>query len=228
MIDAVAIGTHPDDVEVGMGGTVLALQQQGWAIALLDLTDGEPTPTGSPEKRRAESRRAAEILGVGWRRTLPMPNRYLEDTIANRKEIAAVLRELRPRVLFAPYWDDAHPDHVAACRLIEASRFYCKLTRSDIPGEPFPPPRIYHYFSNHYRLQPRPSFILDITGHLERKLEAVRAYESQFNAARGNLAVLDRLRVHAAYWGSLIDREAGEVFVSREPIGVSGLSALCL
>lgn len=228
MLDALAIGAHPDDVEIGMGGTLLALGAEGLRPGILDLTDGEPTPTGSVEKRAAESAEAARRLGVGWRRTLEFPNRYLTDSISNRKRLAAVLREVRPRVMFVPYWVDAHPDHEAACKLCEAAAFYCKLTRSDIPGEPFPPPRLVYYFCNHLRLHAEPSLVLDITPYLEAKLEAVRAYISQFNSERGNLEIFERVRQHAGYWGSLIRRPAAEIFFTREPVGLSSLSALTL
>ena len=130
------VGAHPDDVEMGMGGTVALLVDQGYDVLILDLTNGEPTPYGSPEIRKKESEEAAKVLGVK-RITLDLPNRYLEDIIENRKKIAAIIRDFRPKYIFAPYFEDAHPDHIAASKLVDASRFYAKLTKSDIPGEPF-------------------------------------------------------------------------------------------
>ena len=226
MLDLLAIGAHPDDVEIGMGGTVATLVKAGKRVGILDLTDGEPTPTGTVEQRLAESREAASILGVEWRRTLELPNRYLEDTIANRKRVAGVLRETRPRLVAVPYWIDAHPDHVAACQLCEAAAFYTKLTRSDIAGEPAPIPRMLHFFCNHYKLNPQPSFVFDITGQLEQKLDAVRVYRSQFNEERGNLGIFGRVANNARYWGSLIGAEAGEIFFSREPLRLMSLDSL--
>ncbi len=226
MLDLLAIGAHPDDVEIGLGGTLATLVRAGRKVGILDLTDGEPTPTGTVEKRLAESREAAKILGVDWRQTLELPNRYLEDTVPNRKRIAAVLRETKPRRVAVPYWIDAHPDHVAACRLCEAAAFYTKLTRSDIPGEPAPIPRMLHYFCNHYKLHPQPSFVFDISGQLDQKLEAVRVYRSQFNEERGNLGIFGRVADHARYWGGLIGAEAGEIFFSREPLRLTSLDSL--
>ncbi len=136
-----AIGAHPDDVEIGMGGTIAALVAAGHRVTILDLTNGEPTPMGSPERRRAESEEAARVLGVARRITLGLPNRYLEDTVENRTAVAEVIREVRPELLFIPYWVDAHPDHVAAERLSEAARFYAKLTKTEMRGEPFYPAR---------------------------------------------------------------------------------------
>lgn len=226
MLDLLAIGAHPDDVEIGLGGTLLKLLEAGKKVGILDLTDGEPTPTGSVEKRLAESREAARVLGVEWRRTLELPNRFLEDTIPNRKRVAAVLREVRPRMVAVPYWVDAHPDHVAASRLCEGAAFYAKLTKSDIPGDPAPIPRMLHFFCNHYKLHPDPSFVFDISGQLERKLEAIRVYRSQFNEERGNLGIFERVATHARYWGGLIGAQAGEVFFSREPLRMTCLDSL--
>ena len=226
MAHVLVVGAHPDDAEIGMGGTIGALVRRGDTVTLLDLTDGEPTPMGSPERRRAESEAAARVLGVERRITLPLPNRYLMDTVENRVAVAEVIRETRPDVVCAPYWVDAHPDHVAAERLAEAARFYAKLTRTDMRGTPYYPDRILHFFCTHYRLQVVPAFIVDVSEHMERKLEAVACYRSQFNEERGNLAILETIRSVAAYWGSRIRRPYGEPFASKEPIGVRTLGDL--
>lgn len=223
MANVLVIGAHPDDAEIGMGGTVASLVARGETVTLLDLTDGEPTPMGSPERRRAESGAAARLLGVERRITLPLPNRYLMDTVENRVAVAEVIREIRPDLLCIPYWVDAHPDHLAAERLGEAARFYAKLTRTDMRGAPHYPDRIVHYFCTHYRLQVVPAFIVDISEHIERKLEAVACYGSQFNEERNNLGILDTIRTVAAYWGSRIRRPYGEPFATKEPIGVASL-----
>ncbi len=220
------IGAHPDDVEIGMGGTIAMLAAQGHRVSLLDLTDGEPTPMGSPERRRAESEAAARVLGAARRVTLPLPNRYLMDTVENRVAVAEVIREVRPELLFIPYWVDAHPDHVAAERLAEAARFYAKLTRTEMRGDPHYPGRILHFFCTHYRLHVAPSFIVDVTDQIERKLEAVTCYRSQFNEERGNLSVLETIRAVARYWGTRIRRPYGEPFASKEEIGLRGLGDL--
>lgn len=217
-----AIGAHPDDVEIGMGGTILVLRAQGNAVTICDLTNGEPTPIGTPERRAQEAREAAEILGVD-RITLEMPNRYLTDTVDNRMRLAEVIRNVRPDVLFVPYWVDAHPDHIAAAQLAEASRFYAKLTKTTIPGEPFYPRRVYHFLTTHYRLHVRPSFIVDISAHIETKMRSIAAYASQFGPERGTTDLLDGLRDFTRYFGGLIGRHHGEPFVSREEIGLSGL-----
>ncbi len=220
------IGAHPDDVEIGMGGAIVRLVQQGHRVAILDLTNGEPTPMGSPERRREEGEAAARILGVARRITLPLPNRYLEDTVENRVAVAEVIREVRPDLLFVPYWVDAHPDHVAASHLAEAARFYAKLTKTEMRGEPHYPARILHFFCTHYRLHVEPSFVLDVSEQMERKIEAVACYRSQFNETRGNLGILDTIRTVGQYWGSRIRRPYGEPFASREAIGLRGIGEL--
>lgn len=217
-----AIGPHPDDVEIGMGGTILALRAQGHAVTICDLTNGEPTPIGTPERRAREATEAAHILGVP-RTTLEMPNRALADTVDNRMRVAEVIRRVRPDVLFVPYWVDAHPDHVAAAVLCEAARFYAKLTKTTIPGEPFWPRRVLHFFTSHYQLHPAIAFVFDISAHMERKIDVVRAYQSQFGSERGNEGFFDELRTWNRYFGNLIGRDYGEPFACREDVGLSGL-----
>ena len=221
-MNILALGPHPDDVEIGMGGTALILRAAGHGVTFCDLTNGEPTPIGTPERRAREAQAAASLLGVK-RITLELPNRYLEDTIEARNRVAEVIREVRPDLLFVPYWEDAHPDHVAAAALGEAARFYAKLTRTTIAGEPFYPRRVIHFLSTHYRLHVRPSFIIDITPHIETKMAAVAAYASQFGPERGNEGLLDEIRKWNGYYGSLISTAYGEPFVSREEIGLRGL-----
>src|SRR5689334_8560941 len=121
MLDVLIIAPHPDDAELGAAGAILKLKAEGRRVGVLDLTDGEPTPHGSPEIRARETAAASEVLGLDWRENLGLPNRRLEATLEARHKLAAVIRRERPRWLLAPYWVDAHPDHVAATQLIEAA-----------------------------------------------------------------------------------------------------------
>jgi bacillithiol biosynthesis deacetylase BshB1 len=227
-LDYLILAPHPDDAELGCGGTILLLKAQGATVGVLDLTDGEPTPHGSPEIRRRETEAATAILGLDWRGNLGLPNRSLVADLDARARLAGMIRQLRPRYLFAPYWDDAHPDHVAASILVDAARFWAKLTRTDLPGTPHFPQRIIYYFSVHLRLHPKPSFVLDITPYLEAKMQALACYRSQFIEGRPTTppTLLDDLRDRARYWGWSIGAGYGEPFVCREEIGLRSLRDL--
>src|SRR5215831_8037063 len=227
-LDYLVIAPHPDDAELGVGGAILLLKAEGAAVGVLDLTDGEPTPHGSPEVRRRETDAATAVLGLSWRGNLGLINRKLEADLDSRARLASIIRQLRPRFLFAPYWDDAHPDHVAASALVDAARFWAKLTKTDLPGDPHYPRRIFYYFSIHLRIHPRPSFVLDITPHLETKMRAVACYRSQFIEGRPTEppTLLDDLKDRARYWGWAIGAGYGEPFICREEIGLRGLSEL--
>ncbi len=227
-LDVLVVAPHPDDAELGMGGAILKMLAANKTVGVLDLTNGEPTPHGSIEIRSAETEAASRVLGISWRENLGLENRRLEATLAAREKLAVVIRQLQPRWLFAPYWHDAHPDHVAATELIEAARFWAKLTKTDMPGAPFHPQRIYHYYCVHLKMHATPAFVLDISDYWERKLESLRCYRSQFVAGREHLnpSFLDQLQDEAAYWGKSIGVRYGEPFTSREPIGLTGFSEL--
>jgi LmbE family N-acetylglucosaminyl deacetylase len=154
-----------------------------------------------------------------------LKNRSLTADLHARALLAGAIRRLRPRVLLAPYWEDAHPDHVAGSQLVEAARFWSKLTKTDLPGEPHYPERILYYFSVHLRLHIRPSFVLDITPHIEKKMAALACYRSQFIEGRST-DFLSEVRDCARYWGWTIGNRYGEPFVCREEVGVCSLQNL--
>lgn len=228
LLDLLVIAPHPDDAELGMGGAIMRFLSEGLRVGVLDLTNGEPTPHGSPEIRAAETDRASRVLGLTWRENLGLPNRKLEATLEARHQLAAVIRRTRPRWLFAPYWVDAHPDHVAATELVEAARFWAKLTKSDIPGEPHHPERIFNYYCVHLRLAVQPAFILDISPYWDKKLASLKCYHSQLVMGREHMqpTLLDQLRDEAAYWGRLINRPYGEPFTCREPLALQSMAGV--
>jgi bacillithiol biosynthesis deacetylase BshB1 len=230
MLDALVVAPHPDDAELGMGGTIIRLIGQGWKLGILDLTSGEPTPLGSLERRAAETLAANSALGNPWRMNLGLPNRSLEPTLVNRRELAGVFRQVRPRLIFAPYWEDAHPDHTAATKLVEDARFWSKLSRSDIPGMPFHPSRILYYFSVHLRIVERPSLLIDISDQLEAKDQALRCYRSQLvdNQPAGKPGVIDSVCDRTRFWGHMVGVKHAEPFASREPVGLTSLDHLLL
>ena len=231
MLDALVIAPHPDDAELGMGGTIALMLARGLKVGVLDLTDGEPTPRGAPEIRARETAAASSALGLEWRENLGLPNRRLRATLAARATLAGVIRRTRPRWLFSPHWIDAHPDHVAATKLVDAARFWAKLTKCDLPGEPWHPSRIYHYPCVHLKVLVKPAFIVDISATWEAKARSLSCYESQFppwgaTDAAGAPGVLDRVEAAASWWGAMIGVARGEPFTAREPIGLRGFGDL--
>jgi len=227
-LDFLVIAPHPDDAELGMGGTIVKMIAEGMKVGILDLTSGEPTPNGSEEIRKREAAAATEILGVTWRGNAGLPNRSVEATLEARAIVAGYIRQLKPRWLFAPYWDDAHPDHVAATQLVEAARFWAKLSKTEMPGSPHHPERLYYYYCIHLRLAITPNFIIDISDQWDAKLRSIKAFESQFITGRETTTptLMDRFRDDAAYWGRLINRKYGEPFATREPMAITSLRDL--
>lgn len=221
-LEMLVIAPHPDDAELGMGGAIAKWVQAGQRVGILDLTTGEPTPFGSEEIRARETAAASQALGVQWRENLGLPNRSLEATLDARRRLAEVFRRVKPKWLFAPYWEDAHPDHLAATELVETARFWSKLTKTDMDGEPFHPKRIFYYYCVHLRLATQPAFILDISDAWEKKKAAIAAYQSQFVQGREEMkpSFIERLEEEAGYWGKLIGTRYGEPYASREPLGV--------
>jgi N-acetylglucosamine malate deacetylase 1 len=224
-LDVIVVAPHPDDAEISVGGTILTCQAHGLRVGVVDLTDGEPTPHGSPEIRARETAAATEALQLAWRQNLGLPNRGLQNTLEARRLLAGVFRLTRPGIILAPYWEDAHPDHVAASQLTDDARFWSKLSRSDMPGDPFWPPKIYYYWSIHLRIHPQPAFVLDISQAIEGKMNAIRCYESQMLTGRPkeHPTVLDDIRDRARYWGWSIGTAYAEPFASRESLGIRNL-----
>ncbi|MEX2217473.1 MAG: PIG-L family deacetylase [Phycisphaerales bacterium] len=234
MANILVIGPHPDDQELGMGGTIARLAEQGHSVLLLDATNGEPTPHGTVETRQREAQEAAAILsppGNPVRRTLlDLPNRFVTAMIDARHKIAGVIRAHQAQVLFVPYPEDAHPDHRAITRLAEDARFDAKLTGLSMPGDegrpPVYPKWLFYYYATHLRIVPSPTFCIDIAPQLDRKMGAIRAYHSQFGVNPVNRPVVEWVRSQAVYFGSRIGTPAAEPFWSREPLGLGGLGEL--
>jgi len=227
MANILVVGPHPDDQELGMGGTIIRLAEQGHNVLLLDMTNGEPTPHGSPEIREREWTAAARIMGVK-RRLLGLPNRYVTHNIESRHKMAGVIREHQAQIIFLPYYEDAHPDHVAVTRIVEDARFDAKLSKIDLPGQPIYPTWLIYYYCTHLRMVANPTFCMDISQQMDRKEQAILAYESQFVIPEKNRKVVTWLRQMNGYMGSRIGVEYAEPFFMREPLGLNSLAALSL
>ena len=225
MAQILIVGPHPDDQELGMGGTIAKLVSHGHDVLLLDMTSGEPTPHGTPELRAQEAAAAAEILGV-TRTTVNLPNRYVEHSIGARHAVASVIREHQAEIIFAPFFEDAHPDHIATTKIVEDARFDAKLTKIDLAGEPIYPKWLFYYYCTHLRIVPNPSFLIDTTGFATIKREAIVAYESQFVVPENNRPIVDWIAAQDTYFGGRLRTETAEPFFSREPIGLTDLNSL--
>ena len=227
-LDYLVVAAHPDDAELGAGGAILSLKAQGARVGVLDLTSGEPTPHGSLEIRQRETEAASAVLGLDWRGNLGLENRGVVADLASRWKLAALIRQLRPRFLLSHYWEDAHPDHVAASALVDAARFWSKLTKTDLPGQPHYPEQIIYFYSVHLRLHLQPSFVLNISSHHDRQMEAIACYRSQFITGRPTAfpTFFDDLQARARYWGWTINAVHGEPFAIRETVVLPRLPGL--
>ena len=229
-LDVLVVAPHPDDAELGLAGTILSMVAEGRRVGILELTNGEPTPLGTPEIRKRETDEATRRLGIAWRGNLGLTNRSLEATLENRRKLAEVFRKIKPTLIFAPYWEDAHPDHTAATKLVEEARFWAKMGKSDMAGTPFHPARILYYFSIHLRIVERPSLLMDISQYTRQKREVLEAYRSQIvdNQLAGVPGVIDRVLDRNRYWGIMAGVESAEPFASREPVGLKSLRDMTL
>ena len=227
MAKILVVGPHPDDQEIGMGGTIARLASQGHDVLLLDMTNGEPTPFGSVEIRQKEWTEAARILGVR-RRLLGLKNREVQHTIAARHAVASVIREHQATMVFVPFYEDAHPDHLAVTRIVEDARFDAKLTKIDLPGQPIYPKWFFYYYAMHLRATISPSFCIDISGQIDLKMNSILAYETQFVLPPKNRRVVEAVRQLNGYMGSRIGVDYAEPFFTREPLGLGSLDGLVM
>ena len=226
MTDILAFGAHPDDIEIAMGGAIVKFKDAGYSVGLVHLTNGEPTPKGSLKIRKTESEKASNALGADFRLTLDMPNRYLFDSVENRTKVAELIREHRPKIIFAHYWDDQHPDHIAAHQIAHNARFYAKLTKTDMKFGPWFPPKIYYFMAVHLRFAFEPSLIVGLSeDQFQRKVEALKSYQSQFDWAPGS-QIYDRVTAGCNYFGSLIRQPYGEPFITKEEVAISNVEQL--
>lgn len=229
-LDVIAVGAHPDDVEIACGGTLARLVQQGYRVGIVDLTNGEPTPgSPGPDSRLAEAREAARILGVHVRETLPLPNRVLFDSVPARIALARVFRRYRPQMVLgiAGKTPMASPDHWQAMQITDAAVFYSRLSKWDdeFGGLPVHTVRKQLWYPLGFSSPEMPDgggrVVVDISSTLELKFQAIRAYESQFPAGKGR--VYQMVEGLARTWGAGAGFEAGELLITAGMLGVNDL-----
>lgn len=188
-VDLLVFGPHPDDIEIGLGGTVARHVHLGVAVGLCDLTAGELGSNGTVEERIAEAEAAREVLGARWRVNLRWPDRGITGLPERLREVAALVRETRPRVVALPYWEDRHPDHGAASRVLTEAVFNSGLRRYDPDTTAWKPERICYYFIND---SAPPSIVIDVSEYYETKRRALACHRTQFRPS-GEGAVSTRL-----------------------------------
>jgi len=231
-LDVIAVGAHPDDIEIACGGTLARLVDAGYQVGIIDLTDGEPTPLSpGPETRLAEAQAAAKLLGVAHRVTLDLPNRRLFDTFEARCRLAIEFRKYRPRLVIGlgDRTPMASPDHWQAMQITDAAVFYARLTKWDEHFEHLPVHTIERQI---YCTLAQPlsgiaalpgHLLVDISGVLDRKLSAIRAYATQFPPEKHGL--FDRVESMARFLGRTAGVEAAELLVSPRPVVTKDLMA---
>ncbi len=232
-VDILAIGAHPDDVDLAAGGTLCKLASAGYRIVIADLSRGELSSRGTPDERVAEAQEAAAILGVTKRVCANLRDGSIANTPEQRTVVGELIRAHRPKVLLGHMGTDRHPDHRAAHELTRDANFFAGVSKAWAAGEPHRASHI-HYFRPYYEDETPPLFVVDISGHFEKKMEALRAYKSQFHnpAYTGPATYISserfwtQIRTRAEYWGGRIGVSYGEPFFGDGPLGIDSLPGL--
>ena len=232
-VDILAIGAHPDDVELGVGGTMLRLLEQGHRVGILDLTRGEKGSRGTVQERTSEAAEAAVRLGVTTRANAGLPDGGLENTMEQRAAIAPFIRAMRPMRILTHMNTDRHPDHHVAHDLVRDANFLAGVASLDTGHEPHRA-ALLHYFHPYYEDARPPQMVIDISDYMDRKLHALKAHASQFyNPSYPGRPTFvsspefwEGIRTRAAYWGGRIGVAYGEPLFADGPIGLGSLPGL--
>jgi bacillithiol biosynthesis deacetylase BshB1 len=221
-VDLLVFGPHPDDLEIGLGGVIALHTSLGMHVGLCDLTCGEMGSNGDPAQRLAEAEGARQALGAVWRENLRWPDRGIGKDPNHLEQAVSFIRRHRPRVVAAPYWRDRHPDHEAASAVLTEAVFNAGLRRYRAEGDAWKPDWVCYYFINDAA---RPSFVVDVTAHYDRKRQALDCHASQFKAdsqsaaTRLNTPIFRQLiESRDAQFGALAGARWAEGIVVREPI----------
>jgi bacillithiol biosynthesis deacetylase BshB1 len=226
-LDALAVGAHPDDVELACGGTLVKLISLGYRVGVLDMARGEMGTRGSAEIRASEAEAASEELKLHIRDNLELPDGHIWLTEESRVKMVRKIRRYRPRVIFTHYWEDPHPDHVHTCQIVREAAHVAGLAKYDAEGgqERFRPHTVAHFM---FPRTAAPTFLVDITEYAEQKHNAILCYRSQLHDPASkepetNLsseAFLRRIEARQRFYGSLIAVEHAEGFIVREALNV--------
>jgi N-acetylglucosamine malate deacetylase 1 len=222
-LDILIFGAHPDDAEIGMGGTIAKHTEQGLRVGICDLTLAEMSSNGTVESRQKEAQEAASVLGLAMRSNLELPDRGLFLTPDFIERISMEIRKWKPRLVFAPYWEDRHPDHIACSRLVQEAVFNAKLRRYKPEVEAHTVEETYYYFINDVY---EPDLMIDVTSVYEKKKRSLQAYRTQFEAARAgndyvntplNQGYLERVEARDRLLGQKRLLPLAEGFICKSP-----------
>ena len=230
-VDILAFGPHPDDLEIGIGGTLAKHANHGDGVGLCDLTAGEMGSNGTVEERLAEAEAARAVLGARWRVNLRLPDRAIGSDLSHARIAAELVRRARPRVVALPHWSDRHPDHGSASQLLVEAVFNAGLRRYPAAGDPWKPAAICFYFINEAG---QPSFVVDVSDQYETKRRALACHASQFRPTAAD-AVATRLTSERfrqlvesrdAQYGAQVGVAFAEAFVVRSPLVLQRLPGI--
>ncbi len=233
-LDILAIGVHPDDVELSASGTILKHIALGKTIGILDLTRGELGTRGNPALRTEEAMRSAKILGLSVREQLTMADAFFENNESNQKHIIHSIRKYQPEIVLCNAIDDRHPDHGRAAKLAADACFYSGLVKIETRAEdnslqqPWRPKAVYHYVQDHFI---EPDFVVDITAYMDKKMESIFAFSSQFydpNSKEPETPIssrnfIENIKAKAALFGRAINCDYAEGFTVTRYMGVENL-----
>lgn len=231
-VDLLAIAAHRDDVELTCAGTLIRAVDLGQKTGILDLTQGETGTRGSAEVRAEEAQQAAALMGVSERRNAGLPDAHLHNSDEARRVVVEQIRHFKPRVVILPFPIGRHPDHRVASELARDACFLAGLAKYDAPGVPHRPHKILYALA--YREDPvKPTFVVDISAQMERKMAAIRCYASQFDGAKNAGEIFPTgqdlyslVEVQNAHYGSLIRARYGEPFFTTETMKVDDVVGL--
>ncbi len=235
-LDLLAIGVHPDDVELGCGGTILSHLEKGYKVGIVDLTQGELGSRGSAAIRLQEAEAAGKILGIHARENLGLADGFFQNNQESQLAVISAIRKYRPEIILCNAPNDRHPDHGRSCKLVADAAFLSGLSRietTDENGQPqkhWRPRVVYHYIQALYI---KPDLVVDISEHLDKKMESVLAYKSQFFNPAADIKepdtfisspqFLEMVRARAIEFGTILNVRYGEGFIANRYVGVRNL-----
>jgi bacillithiol biosynthesis deacetylase BshB1 len=215
-----AFGAHPDDIELGCGGTLIKLTDLGHSVVLVDMARGEMGTRGTIETRKAESLASAKVIGALARENLELQDGNIHVNQDAKRRVVEVVRKYRPRLVFVPYYQDRHPDHYHTSQLVYEGTFMAGLTRFETGQKSYRPPKVIYYMG-WYEFEP--TFVVDITDQFDRKMQAILSFSTQFKPddklykqTRLTSGEYHWMLTHRmAHYGSLIGKKYGEGFLIR-------------